>query len=108
MVTGVAGHHGVSVTLNADLENRLERGHVTIPRQVMEAKHALEVQTARKCANRSLVELVGKSSMTTRTSQNALSASVTRAMLRATPVAKVAERHPTLKGHCHDKAHVRS
>ena len=59
MVTGVAGHHGVCVTLNVDLDSRPEPGHVTTPRQGMEAKHASEVQTARKCANRSLVELVG-------------------------------------------------
>ena len=84
MVTGVAGHHGVCVTLNADLESRPERGHVTIPRQGMEAKHALEAQTARKFANRSLVQLVGKSSMTKRKSRNTLTASITRAMLRTT------------------------
>jgi len=51
MVTGAAGHHGVCVTLNVDLESKPERGLVTTPRQGIKANRALEVQRARKCAS---------------------------------------------------------
>ena len=67
MVTGAAGHHGVCATLNVDLERKRERGHVTTPRQGIKGKLALEVQTVRKCAKWSLVELVGRLNMTKRT-----------------------------------------
>ena len=51
MVTGVAGQHGVCVTLSVDLESKPELGHVTTPRQGIKEKRALEVQIARKCVN---------------------------------------------------------
>ena len=46
MVTGAAGHHGVHVTLNVDLERTTGPGHVTIPHQDMAGSIALVVQMA--------------------------------------------------------------